>query len=1007
MSTDVFACAVRRCCCLTIQAAFSRYSTPIGTTALPDASIVMLVTDPATLYCFIAKKDYTKHHILELDTFLPQWDIPTSSCKLFALQDDTVAVYAPTVAMLLTIRIPTDEKTVATEFGSVESLGSKRAGVVACVLPLQGSKLDTSKQRSMTSTLIDYVQPGFRSPLWHQRSTTNKDEAQQQQPVLVESLASQGYLWWYIPGDSVLHALDVSRKAEAEQLQSSQQIQDQRVTKQRTPVGLMHRIQLPIDIKVQQLICLSPQLIIIETVNGKRYMLHSQRYQQQHTSSIADNSSIDDLELTPIADVGEADIQTAVLSAHGQQYRSGWQVDVTPDRHRLQQQLDAISQNVGEIETLPASVERGKPVNDALLEYDDVPAVKPSSSDAGLPSRISSLLLPAAFASAAQKATGRLQNLIQGGNHTATPITAQQGQQLDQATATSFQSLFHISTSNRAAVSNSKVEQTLLYEVQTAAQQHQSIEFHTVLSTYFPQSSQLVMPARISYSVDPSHDDNSERQQQMPTGVYIAVVNLRAYDVRYIRVTPDSNDEKRAIPIERMSGSLGALQQYQPSNYTDTDKSDSTTVSSTPMITAITSTPAGDLVTLQANGCVRVFEIDPLKLAQSVSIFRRLFGDVGVKDAKLRVDVSKDGKTRFEPTAPKQGKVDSKNEQHVGGNTWRGGSGGTDTAGLGGKAGPYRVDGGHKVNQISDEEKKRVSKEVLAAARAMAEEEMQKRLKEIDLGSGENAMYEQYYGKVHRQIHQLRMILEQTETKNQERTWMRNQNQGDLDDSKLVDARVGEKLVYRKRGTATPELGSPQRLPKRLHFVMDVSGSMYRFNGSDQRLSRLLESTLLIMEAFDGFEGRYDYSIVGHSGDAPNIQFVPYGSPPKNRKERLKILQRMYVHTQYCSSGDHTVEAIQHAVRDVTAREADEYLVIVVSDANLQRYGISPADISKAMTSGAAKVNCYVVFIASTGDEATKFLPQLPRDRSHFISDSGQLPQLFKEVFSTSHIIPE
>ena len=32
---------------------------------------------------------------------------------------------------------------------------------------------------------------------------------------------------------------------------------------------------------------------------------------------------------------------------------------------------------------------------------------------------------------------------------------------------------------------------------------------------------------------------------------------------------------------------------------------------------------------------------------------------------------------------------------------------------------------------------------------------------------------------------------------------------------------------------------------------MDVSGSMYRFNGYDGRLERTLEAALMVMEAFD------------------------------------------------------------------------------------------------------------------------------------------------------------
>lgn len=51
-------------------------------------------------------------------------------------------------------------------------------------------------------------------------------------------------------------------------------------------------------------------------------------------------------------------------------------------------------------------------------------------------------------------------------------------------------------------------------------------------------------------------------------------------------------------------------------------------------------------------------------------------------------------------TAPKHGKIDPKNAPHVGGNTWAGGTGGRDTAGLGGKGGPYRLDAGHDVTQV-------------------------------------------------------------------------------------------------------------------------------------------------------------------------------------------------------------------------------------------------------------------------------------------------------------------
>lgn len=63
--------------------------------------------------------------------------------------------------------------------------------------------------------------------------------------------------------------------------------------------------------------------------------------------------------------------------------------------------------------------------------------------------------------------------------------------------------------------------------------------------------------------------------------------------------------------------------------------------------------------------------------------------------------------------------VDPNNAPHVGGNTWAGGTGGRDTAGLGGKGGPYRLDSGHDVHQLSDEEKDAVPEDVKRAAREM------------------------------------------------------------------------------------------------------------------------------------------------------------------------------------------------------------------------------------------------------------------------------------------------
>merc|ERR1712048_735176 len=68
---------------------------------------------------------------------------------------------------------------------------------------------------------------------------------------------------------------------------------------------------------------------------------------------------------------------------------------------------------------------------------------------------------------------------------------------------------------------------------------------------------------------------------------------------------------------------------------------------------------------------------------------------------------------------PKHGEIDPTGAPHVGGNRWAGGSGGSDTAGLGGRGGPYRLWDGNPIFQVSDGAKAQVSQEAREKARAL------------------------------------------------------------------------------------------------------------------------------------------------------------------------------------------------------------------------------------------------------------------------------------------------
>lgn len=47
----------------------------------------------------------------------------------------------------------------------------------------------------------------------------------------------------------------------------------------------------------------------------------------------------------------------------------------------------------------------------------------------------------------------------------------------------------------------------------------------------------------------------------------------------------------------------------------------------------------------------------------------------------------------------------------------------------------------------------------------------------------------------------------------------------------------------------------------------------------------------MVMEAFEGFEARVRYDVVGHSGESRCIQFVDQKNPPTDAKMRLETIK--------------------------------------------------------------------------------------------------------------------
>ena len=414
-------------------------------------------------------------------------------------------------------------------------------------------------------------------------------------------------------------------------------------------------------------------------------------------------------------------------------------------------------------------------------------------------------------------------------------------------------------------------------------------------------------------------------------------------------------------------------------------------------VLGITDMSNDGLATVDNSGTVRLWETGVANLERSLDEWRKMIG--GGDDLTMTVE----RESGLDVTDPKHGKIDPNNDPHVGGNQWAGGTGGRDTAGLGGKGGPYRLDAGHQVHQVPDYEKDQVPEHVKKAAREMNRKAFAEKLREIKMSEYDSQMYEQYSMGVRRQVQSIRNILDSLQAKSADRTWLKNQTSGELDDNRLIDGLTGERSIYKKRGDQDPEVGSPQEKPKRLKLVVDVSGSMYRFNGHDQRLERMLESCLMVMEALEGYSERIKYDIVGHSGEDNDVPFVPILKSPENDMERLKVLKEMMAHSQFCMSGDHTLSASVLAINEagLVADDYDDSFVIVLSDANFDRYGIRPESIGKILNRN-ENVNAYMVFIGSLGNQADQISKRLPSGKSFVCLDTKKLPEILQTIFTAA-----
>ncbi|KAF8624743.1 hypothetical protein AX17_007074 [Amanita inopinata Kibby_2008] len=401
-----------------------------------------------------------------------------------------------------------------------------------------------------------------------------------------------------------------------------------------------------------------------------------------------------------------------------------------------------------------------------------------------------------------------------------------------------------------------------------------------------------------------------------------------------------------------------------------------------------------------------VFDYDIYK-PETIEKLAEILNKHGLKVQQLGIDAARQAAKKiqdiqFEPkktdlSGPKEGEHDDK--EHSGGNRWAGGTGGRDTAGLGGRGGYKRLYKGGDIKQVSDELKSNVPEDIRDKAREMARQELKRRLEELDMSESEARGYGTLLKSTQAHLLSLHDLLENLAAREEERVWVKRQTDGELDDSRLTEGLTGEATVYKRRGMEKPELGRPQVKPKRIRFIFDLSASMYRFQ-YDGRLQRSLETAVMLMETFDRLtrKEKYVWDITGHSGDGPDISLVEANKPPAELKDRWKIVEKMMMIPQYAFAGDFTVEAIITGVTEVAKYDADDWFVIAITDANFQRYGISPEEITRAMKRD-PKVNAALICIGE-GAEAKWVTEKFP-GRGFLVRNAAEIPVVLRSILST------
>ncbi len=134
-----------------------------------------------------------------------------------------------------------------------------------------------------------------------------------------------------------------------------------------------------------------------------------------------------------------------------------------------------------------------------------------------------------------------------------------------------------------------------------------------------------------------------------------------------------------------------------------------------------------------------------------------------------------------------------------------------------------------------------------------------------------------------------------------------------------------------------------------------------------------------------------------HSGTASNLKLIDFDDWPSTDAAKSHLCRDIAAYARSAVTGDNTVQAAKEAIERIVEERADDYFVILLSDANLGRYNVSPKDFGKVLTAD-SRVHATAIFIAEPS--ASEWMStSLPLGRGHVCLDPQGLPKILAEIF--------